>query len=246
MSTKIGIQLYTVRGHAAADPEGTIRKIAELGYAGVQFAGYYGFPAKELNALLADTGLQAAGSHVGFDLLEKNAEGEFDFADELGLKSITIPWIGPDTLTLPQTIEKVARFSEVAARHGISLSYHNHHHEFVVQDGTYPLDAFYKKLPDMRVELDTYWAQFAGADPLAYMERYAGRLSSIHIKDMKPDAAEGTPNANIGEGILNIAGYIKKAETCGAKWAFVEMDACDGDELACAGISRRNLRDMGW
>jgi sugar phosphate isomerase/epimerase len=246
MSIQIGIQLYTVREHAAVDPEGTLRKIAEYGYKGVQFAGYYNYKARELKSLIDSLGLKAAGSHVGFNLFDGDPEVQIEYADTLGLKIITVPGIDMNVFTQERTFEKMEKIREAAAKHGIQLSFHNHYHEFQIENDSYKLDIFYKRLPSVLMELDTYWAAFAGIDPLAYMEQNRDRLSSIHIKDMKKNAEERSVNANIGEGCLDIVAYLKKAESLGVEWAFVEMDKCNGDELECAKISRKNLTGMGY
>ena len=246
MSIQIGIQLYTVREHAAEDPAGTLRKIAESGYKGVQFAGYYNYKAKELKSLIDSLGLKAAGSHVGFNLFDVDSEIQLDYADILGLKTITVPSIDTNVLTQEQTFEKMERIREAAAKHGIRLSFHNHYREFQIENNSYKLDIFYKHLPGVLMELDTYWAYFAGIDPLTYMEQNRNRLNSIHIKDMKKNADERSVNANIGEGSLDISAYLKKAEEVGVEWAFVEMDKCNGDELECSEISRKNLTAMGF
>jgi len=246
MSIQIGIQLYTVREHAAVDPAGTLRKIAECGYKGVQFAGYYNYKAKELKSLIDSLGLKAAGSHVSFNLFDGDPEVQIEYADTLGLKTITAPGIDMNVFTQERTFEKMERFREAAAKHGIQLSFHNHYREFQIENDSYKLDIFYKHLPRVLMELDTYWAAFAGIDPLTYMEQNRNRLNSIHIKDMKKNADERSVNANIGEGSLDISAYLKKAEEVGVEWAFVEMDKCDGDELECAEVSRKNLTRMGY
>lgn len=246
MSIQIGIQLYTVRESAGKDPEGTLRKAAEAGYRGVQFAGYYGFSARKMKELLEECGLKAAGSHVGYELLERDADGELAYARAIGLNSITVPGIAPEDLLKPKTIDFLARTAEKAGRAGMTLSYHNHFQEFLRKDGDFPLDVLFREVPGLKMELDTYWADYAGADPVAYMRANASRLESVHIKDKNKDPGKPDVNANIGEGSLDIAAYLREAEREQVRWAFVEMDRCDGGDLACMEISRKNLAKMGY
>lgn len=246
MSIQIGIQLYTVRKSAEADPEGTIRKVAQAGYKGVQFAGYYGFSAQKMKGILDECGLKAAGSHVGYELLERGADAELEYARAIGLSYITVPGIGLENLLKPQTIDFLARFVEKAKGMGITVSYHNHFHEFTRKNGEFPLDILFREVPGLKMELDTYWADYAGVEPLAYMRANASRLASVHIKDRNKDPKKPDINANIGEGTLDIAAYLREAEKLHVGWAFVEMDQCDGDDIACMEISRKNLVKMGY
>lgn len=247
MSIQIGLQLYTIRDHAEKDPEASLRAVAEMGYKGVEFAGYYGYTPGELGALLTRFGLTAAGSHVGLELLEKDPALQFEYAQALGLRTITLPWLAPELLLAPETFGKVEKIRLAAEAQGLKLAFHNHNREFdPAAGGAVKLDAFLSGAYGVELELDTYWAAEAGADPFAWMNQCAGRLSAIHIKDMYEDPARRGRNANIGEGCLDIAGYLKTADSLGVEWAFVEMDAADGDSLECAAASRKNLKKMGY
>ena len=246
MAVRIALQLYTVRRSAEADPEGVLRSVAKAGYAGVEFAGYYDIPAEKMKALLDENGLVAAGSHVSMEALGKDVEKELEYADVLGMKDITIPSLPEEEFLGEKTFEEVERAQKAATAHGISLSFHNHHREFRKENNIYRLDTFYSRLPGLKVELDTYWAAFAGADPLAVMDKYKSRLFALHIKDMKQNAGEGAANPNIGNGVLPIREYLEKAEEYGLKWAIVEMDRCSGEELPSVTESRKNLASWGY
>jgi Sugar phosphate isomerases/epimerases len=246
LTVKIALQLYTIRRGAKADPVGTIRQVAKAGYAGVEFAGYYDIPAGEMKALLNENGLAAAGSHVSWTALSGDTENQLRYADEIGLRNLTIPSFGENEFLDEQTLAEVERVRKAAEKHGIALSFHNHFREFAKENGVTRLDLFYSRLPAMKVELDTYWAAFAGEDPLKLMEQYKSRLFTLHIKDMQKDAKEDSVNPNIGEGCLPIRDYLKKAGEAGLEWAVVEMDRCDGGELDCALATRKNLAAWGY
>lgn len=246
MSAQIGLQLYTVRKSAESDPEKTIRSVAAAGYGAVQFAGYYGFSAEKMKRLLDECGLKAAGAHVGFESLQKDADAELAYAKAIGMSYITIPGIGTADLLKPETHRALEQIAEKANKAGIALGYHNHFHEFERVNGEYPLDILMRGVPSLKMELDTFWADYAGVDPVAYMEANSSRLASLHIKDRNKDPEKIGINANIGEGTLNIRAFLREADKLGVKWAFVEMDECSGNDLECVTVSRRNLKDMGY
>lgn len=246
MAIHIGIQVYTVRDHAKQDLEATLTAIAEAGYEGVQFAGYYGYSPEALDVMLRRLRLKAAGTHVPLETLAVSVPLQARYAKTLGIPDITISGTAAGHIDRPEAIETTGRIRQQLDEEGLPLSYHNHYHEFEGSAGEYPLDTYFHALPGVGMELDTYWCAYAGVDPIAYMERNAGRLRHIHIKDMKREPEERKINANIGAGILPIADYLRTAEKIGVQWAFVEMDRCDGDSLECARISRENLRAMGY
>lgn len=246
MAIHIGIQVYTVRDHAEKDLEGTLAALAQAGYEGVQFAGYYGYSPEQLEAMLSRCGLKAAGTHVGLEALTGSVPEQIRYAKALGIPDITIAGTSRHPINRPEVTDEVAGIQKQLAAAGLGLSYHNHYHEFETSGGAYPLDDFFRTLPEVGMELDTYWCAYAGVNPLDYMRLNAGRLRHIHIKDMKEKPDERRVNANIGEGILPVADFLAAAQKQGVEWAFVEMDRTDGDSLECAAVSRRNLRAMGY
>jgi sugar phosphate isomerase/epimerase len=243
---RIGIQMWTVRESMAKDPEGTIRAVAAAGYEGVQFAGWFGLSAQKLADILASCGIAAAGAHVDFGLLRQDERAQFDFAHALGLSYITVPWIQPELLLESGTLGELRRLSRDAAADGLVLSYHNHDREFAPGPEGYPMDRLMDAVPELKMELDMYWAAFAGADPVGYLKKYCGRVPSVHIKDMPKNAQRDAVNPNIGEGELDIPGYLSAAQANGAGWAFVEMDKCSGPETESARISMKNILKMGY
>src|SRR5581483_420820 len=94
-----GLQLYTVRDQTAKDFKGTVRRVAELGYTGVEFAGYGDLSASEMKALLKETGLRAAGTHVALPNIQNNLEREIDYCLEIGCSNLVVPYVQPDLLS---------------------------------------------------------------------------------------------------------------------------------------------------
>src|SRR6266508_5308977 len=94
--SQIGLELYTVRSLAMTDMIGTLRKVAEIGYPTVEFAGYGGVPAAELRAALDELGLKAVASHVPLDHFANRFDEVVVELQTLGIKDAIVPWVAPD------------------------------------------------------------------------------------------------------------------------------------------------------
>jgi sugar phosphate isomerase/epimerase len=245
----IALQMYTLREETARDFVGTLRKVAEIGYAGVEFAGTGGLTAQELQRLLDDLGLRPAGSHTGLDELERNLNAALDFSQAIGNSVIVCPYLPENRRRSADAYRAVAellnRVGGACREHGLQLCYHNHDFEFQQFDGQYGLDillgATDRELVEL--ELDTYWVKKAGEDPVAYIRKYAGRCPLIHLKDMAAD--EKGSFAEVGEGTMDWPAIFAAAEPAGARWYIVEQDTCRRPPLESVAISLRNLRAMG-
>jgi sugar phosphate isomerase/epimerase len=247
---KVGLQLYTVREDCAKDFPGTARKVADLGYEGVELAGEGDLSAQELKALMADCGLEIAGSHSPFETLRNELDRVIEFNRAVGNKRIVCPY-------LPDFIQEKGRqgYQEAACalygvaqklkEAGMSLSYHNHSFEFVPDGDAYLLDTLLEQTAPAGVlaELDTYWVKHGGADPVDYIEKYSGRIEILHIKDMA--AGEERAFAEIGSGILDWDGIFAAAEKAGVLWYIVEQDICPGPPLESAKKSLDYLKSRG-
>ena len=185
----VAIQVYSVRDDAAADMMGTLKKIADMGYDGVEFAGFYGYGAEEIRAELDKLGLKAVSSHVPFATLRSDLEATAEYHKILGCKYIAVPYLEekdrPGTENWQKTIDDILAIGKYLHSQGIQLLYHNHDFEFVKIDGKYALDMLYDAVPAeyLKTELDTCWVKFAGEDPAAYLHKYAGRSPIVHLKD---------------------------------------------------------------
>jgi sugar phosphate isomerase/epimerase len=247
MSNKsIALQLYTIRDETARDFKATIRRVANLGYNGVEFAGYGDLSSGEMAALLAETGLRVAGSHVGWNALENNLERQIDYCLEIGSHHITLPYLGSEWYTgakLKTLASQLNEFGRIAQAKGVTFSYHNHAHEFAQnEDGHYLLDTLLDSTDPayVKIELDTYWAAFAGVDPIAYLHKRAGRVPLIHLKDMTP----ARTFTEVGDGTLDIKGICQAAVESGVEWYIVENDAPTLPSLESAARSLANLRKI--
>ncbi len=242
MSSKlIALQLYTIRDETARDFTAMVREVAKIGYNGVEFAGYGGLAGSDMAALLASTKLRAAGTHVRWATLEADPTREINYCVEIGCRNITIPFLGKEWYEGESlTALRLNAIGRSAQEKGLTLSYHNHSHEFTQSDdGRYLLDVLLDSTnPELvKLELDTYWAAYAGVDPIAYLRKRAGRVPLIHVKDMMPERTF----TEVGDGTLDIRGICRAAGESGTEWYVVENDAPTIPSLESARRSFENL-----
>lgn len=242
----VALQLYTVRDETANDFTGTLRRVAEIGYGAVEFAGYGDLAAPELKALLDETGLRAASSHVALDRLEADLDSEIAYCRRIDCSYIVLPWLDPSRRDAEQMRALAPRLNEFGRRcraQGITFAYHNHDFEFVQDEGTYLLDRLLDSTDPALValELDIYWAAFAGVDPAAYLRQRAGRVPLVHLKDLAADRTF----SEVGDGTLDLGAIFTAAEAGGARWYIVEHDRPQMPSLHSARRSLDNLRGLG-
>jgi sugar phosphate isomerase/epimerase len=245
----IALQMYTLREESERDFVGTLRKVAEIGYAGVEFAGTGGLTAAELRRLLDDLNLRPAGSHTGLEQLETNINAALDFNEALGNRYVVCPYLPQERRASADAYralgELLNRTGAACQERGLQLCYHNHDFEFQQFDGQYALDILYAATDPklVQAELDTYWIKKGGVDPAAYIRQYSGRCPLVHLKDIAPDAQGSF--AEVGEGTQDWPAIFAASEAGGAQWYIVEQDRCQRPPLESIAISLRNLRALG-
>src|SRR5258705_12389375 len=197
----VGLQLYTVRDAMKSDFEGTIAKVAQIGYKEVEFAGYFDHSPKDISALLKKNGLTAPSCHVAYDVVENKWDQQIEAAHTIGHKFIVCPWIEPKQRQEPDGYQRAAdlfqKAGEASKKTGIQFAYHNHTFEFQPSDalgGKLPYDILLATDPNyVKMELDLCWISAAGKDPIEYFHINPGRFPLVHVKAMKvlPKGAEG-------------------------------------------------------
>ena len=234
----LGLQLFTVREQLADDFDQTLAQVADMGYEAVELTGTGPHTPEELRDLLEELNLEPAGMHVGLDGLESDLGASIETAKTLGMNNLICPYLPDDRrqtkedwLEVAQTLDAVGQQCREA---GLQLSYHNHSFEFVQYDGTYALDLLLQNCSPDNVlsELDTYWVKHGGADPVDYLEKYAGRIAILHVKDMAGDEEQSF--AEVGSGILDWPAIDAAARAAGVQYYCVEQDTCPGDPMDSA------------
>ncbi len=243
MTDIVALQLYTVRDETALDFKQTVRRVAEIGYAGVELAGYGDLTAKDMAALLGETGLKAVGTHVGLAALDNDLEHQIDYSLEIGCSLLVLPWLDKQLLlneeSFKQLTAKLNTFGQQCKEHNLTFGYHNHNFEFEkIGDETLLERLTAATDPELvKLELDTYWAAYAGFDPISIIQRYSGRIASLHLKDMTPERTF----TEVGAGTLDIAGYTEAGQAAGVTVYIVENDKPAIPSLESA---RRSFENM--
>lgn len=246
MSKPISIQLYTVRKLAAKDFASTLRQIAGIGYAGVEFAGLHGMPAADVAALVRELGLKPSSAHVPMPTRE-NIEALAKDAKTIGYTHI-ISGSDPSKLKTLADVEACAQqyreASELAAAHGLTVGLHNHWWELDhLVDGQTPYDRILAQAPAIFSELDVYWCTTAGQSVPNLIRRHAARIPLLHIKD--GDVTPTTPHKAVGRGKLDFATIVAAADPSVLKWLIVELDDCATDMLEAVAQSYEYLTTSG-
>lgn len=246
---KVAVQLYSVREDCARDLPGTLKAIAEMGYEGVEFAGYHGFSAQELRKRLDGLGLKVAGTHTGLNtLIGDELKKTVEFNQILGNKFLIIPWVGEEWR---RTKEDWLRFadllnelSEKVRPEGMFVGYHNHHFEFQQRfDGETLWDLLLKATkPEVVMQLDTGNAMHGGitADEVVdILKRYPGRTKTIHLKEF----SSTNPKALLGEGEVKWKEVLTLCETVGGtEWLIIEQESYADPPLECIRKCLENLK----
>lgn len=180
---RVYLQTYSLGSAMRDDFCGSLKKVAEMGYTGVEFAGGYGgLSAAELKGYLAELGLEPISSHVGLDKIEE----QLPYLAELGVSYVVCPGapIGSYEEVL-NTAKELNRLGKLAADAGLQLGYHNHTPEFGEFDGKYILNILMEETdPELvKFQIDVGWATCAGIDVPAYLQTHADRINLIHVKE---------------------------------------------------------------
>lgn len=254
MDIKLGYQIYSAREEAEKDLGAVCAKLKEFGYDGVEFAGFYGYTAEQINDILSANGLAAVSSHVPYVSIVEDMAGTIAFHKAIGCKFIAVPYLDEQTRPgapgFAAAIRNIAKFGAMCKAEGIQLLYHNHDFEFIKLSGQYGLDFLYDAIPAelLATELDTCWVNVAGENPAAYIRKYAGRCPVVHLKDfigakkegevlyalIKSDGSDDVKVEQkdepafdfrpVGYGKQDIPAIIAAGLESGAQWFIVEQD----------------------
>ena len=269
MSFPVALQLYSVRDNLEKDFEGTLKKVKELGFQGVEFAGLYGHDADTVKKLLEEIGLCAVSAHITIDEFLGDIEGVVDRYVAIGCKYAAIPNLAlnrrPGTDMWEQTLEDIKKIAIAAKSKGLQLMYHNHDYEFTKINDKYALDELYDRISSdlLETELDLCWVNVAGVDPAYYVKKYAGRANILHLKDFagsktenmyeligiekKVTAAPAFELRPVGYGCQDWYNILKACEDAGTEWVVVEQDrpSMGKTPLESIEMSRKYLTTLG-
>ncbi len=272
---KIGLQLYSVRDDMAQDMYAALKKVKEIGYDYVEFAGYFDHSAEEVRSMLDEIGLTCVSVHQAYNLFLEEGQKAADYLKTIGADYAAIPWMAAEDHKgcdhYDNVIADITKVGRLLKDNGIQLLYHNHDFEFQKYDDKFLLDWLYESVSEdlLKTEVDTCWVKYAGYDPCEYLKKYTGRSPVVHLKDFTCKRFAGGPayalideNGKeikttredngfefrpVGMGLQDFPAILKAAEEAGAAYAIVEQDASvDRPPMEAAKLSREYLKKIGY
>ncbi len=269
----VALQLYSVRDDMAADFEGTLKKVADMGYQGVEFAGLHGKTAEEVKGLCDKYGLEPISAHVNYYEMMADPEALIGTYAAIGCRYVVIPHYAWDFSEGKESyadfLKNVRLLGAVAKSKGMTLLYHNHDFEFEkMENGEYRLVNLYNDVPAdlLQTQLDVCWVNVGGENPATFIRNYDGRTPVVHLKDFagqksdkmyaligvddgdqkddQPSAFEFRP---VGYGLQKFPAILEAATESGAEWVVVEQDmpSMGKTPIECAAMSREYLKTLG-
>ncbi|HZU64064.1 MAG TPA: sugar phosphate isomerase/epimerase [Novosphingobium sp.] len=241
----LSIQLWSTRGEDPLDEQ--FAALAAMGYTDVQpyHDQYDDVPA--LKAALDKAGLTAVSGHFNLSMFEGDAKLVIDAARQLGMQLVVAPWLDPEDR--PTEAEgwkalhkRLKAMKEVIEGAGLGFAWHNHDFEFQrYADGSYGIE--YLLDEDIDFAMDLAWIHVGGEDPGKWLQRYAGRVPAIHVKDV---AAPGQNLdqmgfADLGTGVVDWNRLWALAGEAGVPLRVAEHDL-PGDWRRFAGTTAAALK----
>ncbi len=245
MTTKpIGLQLYTLREALAEDLEGTLKRVAEIGYASVE--PYNGMDHTVAAPIIKDLGMAVYSLHAALPLGDDEAL-VLEQATAYGATQVINSGQPAEEYKTAEgvqaVIERLNKSQEVLAANGYQFGYHNHWWEFVTFDGKLAWDVLLEGLnPDVYLQIDTYWAKVGGQDPLALLKTHGERVAVPHFKDGPADSQEADMVA-LGDGVMPIPELVAASS---AVYYIVELDRCATDMMEAVARSFAYMTEQGF
>lgn len=250
MKPQIGINLYSLRNFCKTpeDIAQTLKKVRAIGYEYVQLSGLGPIEPAALKAAMDEAGVKACATHVSWDRLKTDidaviAEHKLWDCPNCAIGGLPGDYSGMDGYR--RFAEESKAVGKKLLDNGIPFAYHNHHYEFIRENGRTGLEVVYEESDPRYLfgEIDTYWVQYGGGDPVYWIKKLAGREKIVHFKDMV--VVDGKPVfAEVGEGNLNWPEIIKASAEAQIDFYIVEQDECLRDPFESVAISFNNLAKM--
>lgn len=248
MAAPLAVQLYSVRDQLAVDFIGVIRRIAAMGYVGVEAYGGMDniLPPATAAQIIREAGLQLFSTHNALPLVDSSTE-VLDRVAALGCKYLVCPWLDPNLYFqnedgVKRACELINYGNMIGRQNGLVVGYHNHDFEYRTLPGSEkrPIDLMLRELDrNVFMEVDTYWVQVAGIDPVGVVKSLGKSAPLLHIKDGPADSREA-PMVAVGDGVMDVPAIIGANKQ---EWVIVELDRCATDMLEAVAKSARYLTE---
>jgi sugar phosphate isomerase/epimerase len=247
---KVGLQLYSLRDVIFKDSKAVLKSVSEFGYKELETFGYkdgklFGMTVKEYGDYVKSLGMKTISGHYGIDLLDKDWDKTCGDAKSLGQQYVVVPWLNKEYYSsldvLKKTCASINKGAEVAKKNGLRMGYHNHAFEFEQVEGQVILDVMLKELDPKLVsfEMDIFWVVNAGQDPIAYFEKYPGRFTQWHVKDM--DKSDKNRNADVGTGTIDWKKIFAASKKSGMEHFYIEQETYPNNSTESIKNSIKNL-----
>ena len=246
----LGVQLWSVNAEIQQDFDGTLRKLAALGYQRVESAGLHGHTPEAFRKGVEAAGLRCDSAHVSMPDLQADPAGQIAAVRDMGVDYLIcsspqpprpltpgMAWIPAmqEAMTLDAWKRNAGQLNVIgaqAAKAGLKFGYHNHPAEFGVYDGQVGYDVLLAQTDPKLVclELDLAWAAAGGADPVALLKAHPHRFKLLHLKDITARPTPGRmatdfTTAELGRGVIDWKPVLAAAQAAGVRGAYVEQEA---------------------
>lgn len=218
---KTGVQLYSLRNYIKDNGlESALEIIADAGFDGVEFAGFYDKTADEIKSMLDKYSLTAFSAHIGTEKMQ----AELPTALQLGISNIVVPWKALDNAAeFDKAVAELPRIAAELREQGVALGYHNHAHEF--KDGADKVTELAARVDGLTWEPDVFWLAVAGVDACEFIQKHSDKITLVHIKELGENSEAVNPVA--GEGRARLKDVLEKCKQIGAEWAVLEIEKTD-------------------
>ena len=238
---KYGVQLYSLRNIGKAQGlEAILKTVADAGYDGVEFAGFYDHTPEEVKALCEKYNLIPYSAHIQARDIPANIE----YIKTLGFKIVYTAGIFGDGWTdkYQEQLEFHKKAYEMLKEIGVEFGYHNHAHEYA--NGQDLVNKITTDVPGMKIEIDLCWATYGGQNVVEKMKEYEGRLRCIHIKELDEGDPHTVPPSIVGEGIVDMQGAFNEAKRQGLEWGVLEVEQFNMPESEYLVKSLANIKKL--
>lgn len=233
---QLAAQLYTIRDFMKTpeDVKASLKKIRDIGYEAIQISGYQSVSAQEMKSLTDEFDLTICVTHIPLERLTDELDKVIEEHKLWGCKYIGLGAMPAEYRTGKEGIKafaaKMKPVAEKIYEEGLQFIYHNHKFEFEKYDGIPGLEILLNATDQKAFgfELDTYWVQAGGANPVDWIKKVKGRMKVVHLKDMAI-INDTQVFAEIGNGNLNWTEILDTCKKTGVEWYAIEQDKCPGD-----------------
>jgi sugar phosphate isomerase/epimerase len=246
MEVGIALQLYTMRQQAARDFVGTLRDVAGAGYRAVELFGYGGLDPRDLRTTLDELGMTAVSAHVPYRRLDTEIDRVLEELAVLGC-SYAITSASDEHRAGAEAVRRLAEtfdeWGDRCRRANVAFGFHNHDADFTLVDGTtmFELLATETRPELVSFQVDVHWVRRAGFDPVELIGRLAGRVPTVHAKDLSERGDSDTP---VGDGVMPWLDLLHAAAASGTRWMIVEQEDDPDNATRDIGRSRENLERL--